>query len=129
MSLKSEFDDYKEILKSIINRISEFENKDLVWLTPIVLMFIGFFPVPYGFFIYLKIIVCSSCVFYAYKLWHDKRNFKNRVVARWGFVSLAFIYNPILQVHLYSKFPWIFINIITILFLITVGADKKFFSK
>ena len=129
MSLKSEFDDYKEISKSTIKRLSEFENKDLIWLTPIIFMFIGFFSVPYTFFIYLKIVVCSSCVFYAYKLWHDKKNFKNRVIARWGFVSLAFIYNPILQVHLYSKFPWIFINIITILFLITVGADKKFFNK
>ena len=97
MSLKSEFDDYKEISKSIIKRLSEFENKDLIWLTPIIFMFIGFFPVPYTFFIYLKIVVCSSCIFYAYKLWHDKKNFKNRVIARWGFVSLAFIYNPILR--------------------------------
>ena len=42
MSLKSEFDDYKEISKSIIKRLSEFENKDLIWLTPIIFMFIGF---------------------------------------------------------------------------------------
>ena len=127
MSLKSELDEYKEISKSILERFSNFESKDLFWFVPIIFMLIGLFPVPYSYFIYLKIVVCFSCVYYALKLWNDKKNFDNRVVIRWAFVAFAFIYNPILQVHLYSKFPWIFINIITILFLIIV-ADKKFFE-
>ena len=127
MSLKSELDEYKEISKSILERFSNFESKDLFWFVPILFMLIGLFPVPYSYFIYLKIVVCFSCVYYALKLWNDKKNFDNRVVIRWAFVTFAFIYNPILQVHLYSKFPWIFINIITILFLIIV-ADKKFFE-
>tara|TARA_B100000963_G_C22039212_1_gene414687 strand:- start:78 stop:461 length:384 start_codon:yes stop_codon:yes gene_type:complete len=127
MSLKSELDEYKEISKSILERFSNFESKDLFWFVPIIFMLIGLFPVPYSYFIYLKIVVCFSCVYYALKLWNDKKNFDNRVVIRWAFVTFAFIYNPILQVHLYSKFPWIFINIITILFLIIV-ADKKFFE-
>ena len=127
MSLKSELDEYKEISKSILERFSNFESKDLFWFVPILFMLIGLFPVPYSYFIYLKIVVCFSCVYYALKLWNDKKNFDNRVLIRWAFVTFAFIYNPILQVHLYSKFPWIFINIITILFLIIV-ADKKFFE-
>ena len=127
MSLKSELDEYKEISKSILERFSNFESKDLFWFVPIIFMLIGLFPVPYSYFIYLKIVVCFSCVYYALKLWNDKKNFDNRVLIRWAFVTFAFIYNPILQVHLYSKFPWIFINIITILFLIIV-ADKKFFE-
>tara|TARA_Y100000768_G_C23642356_1_gene524666 strand:+ start:84 stop:467 length:384 start_codon:yes stop_codon:yes gene_type:complete len=127
MSLKSELDEYKEISKSILERFSNFESKDLFWFVPIVFMLIGLFPVPYSYFICLKIVVCFSCVYYALKLWNDKKNFDNRVLIRWAFVTFAFIYNPILQVHLYSKFPWIFINIITILFLIIV-ADKKFFE-
>ena len=127
MSLKSELDEYKEISKSILERFSYFESKDLFWFVPIIFMLIGLFPVPYSYFIYLKIVVCFSCVYYALKLWNDKKNFNNRVLIRWAFVTFAFIYNPILQVHLYSKFPWIFINIITILFLIIV-ADKKFFE-
>ena len=127
MSLKSELDEYKEISKSILERFSNFESKDLFWFVPIVFMLIGLFPVPYAYFIYLKIVVFFSCVYYALKLWNDKKNFKQRVVIRWAFVTFAFIYNPILQVHLYSKLPWIFINIITILFLIIV-ADKQFFK-
>ena len=45
---------------------------------------------------------------------------------RWAFIVLAFIYNPILQVHLYSKVPWIVINFITAILLIMVGADREF---
>jgi len=92
-------------------------------MAPIVAMIIGLFPVPYGYFTFLKIIVCPILIYYAVKL-TDVKNISP--VLRWTFIVLVFIYNPILQFHLYSKFPWIVINFITSMLLIIVGADRKF---
>ncbi len=91
-------------------------------MAPIVAMIIGLFPVPYGYFTFLKIIVCPILIYYAVKL-TDVKNISP--VLRWTFIVLVFIYNPILQFHLYSKFPWIVINVITAFFLIFVGTDKS----
>ena len=92
-------------------------------MAPIVVMIIGLFPLPYGYYTFLKIIVCPSLIYYAVKL----TNVKNVGPGlRWAFIVLAFIYNPILQVHLYSKVPWIVINFITAILLIMVGADREF---
>ena len=118
---KQEFEDFKQVGKSIVSILKDFKNKDIIWMAPIVVMIIGLFSVPYGYFTFLKIIVCPSLIYYAVKL-TDAKNVGPGL--RWTFIVLAFIYNPILQVHLFSKFPWIVINVITAYLLIFVGTDK-----
>ena len=119
---KQEFEDFKQVGKAIASTLRDFENKDIIWMAPIVVMIIGLFPVPYGYFTFLKIIVCPSLIYYAVKL----TNVKNVGPGlRWAFIVLAFVYNPILQVHLYSKVPWIVINFITAILLVGIGGDKN----
>jgi|TARA_B100001964_G_scaffold211006_1_gene245921 hypothetical protein len=120
---KQEFEDFKQVGKAIASTLKDFKDRDIIWMAPIVVMIIGLFPLPYGYYTFLKIIVCPSLIYYAVKL----TNVKNISPGlRWAFIVLAFIYNPILQVHLYSKVPWIVINFITAILLIMVGADREF---
>ena len=120
---KQEFEDFKQVGKAIASTLKDFKDRDIIWMAPIVVMIIGLFPLPYGYYTFLKIIVCPSLIYYAVKL----TNVKNVGPGlRWAFIVLAFIYNPILQVHLYSKVPWIVINFITAILLIMVGADREF---
>jgi len=119
---KQEFEEYKQMGKAIVSTLKNFKDKDIIWMAPIVVMIIGLFPLPYGYYTFLKIIVCPCLIYYAVKL-TDVKNIS--LGLRWTFIVLAFVYNPILQVHLYSKFPWIVINVITAFFLIFVGTDKS----
>ena len=67
---------------------------------------------PYGYYIFLRIVVCAVCIFLAnYSL---KNEYNNWI---WVFGVIAIIYNPIIRVHL-NRSLWSIINIITIIILI-----------
>ncbi len=88
--------------------------KNIFWIAPIVIMAIGFLPMPYGYYNLSRLVVCGCSIFYAYNLYK-----KQDLTFIWMFGFIAILYNPIVPVHLYDKQIWMIVNIITgILFFI-----------
>ncbi len=65
-------------------------------------------PLPYGFYMFLKIAVSACAGMTAYLKFHTGQ----RGVLVWIFVALAILFNPIVPVHL-TKEIWMFFNIVS----------------
>ena len=87
----------------------------LFWIAPIVVMGIGFFPMPYGYYNILRVVVFVSSVFMiarAMKVQHKQS-------LPWLFSGVALLYNPILPIHLNDKSIWMIVNALTaVLFIL-----------
>ena len=91
-----------------------FKEKDYFWLAPLIVMGIGLFPMPYGYYFLSRIVVCVCAIFFASQLYKAREH--NSVYI---FGGIAILYNPLFPIHLGDKSMWIVVNIITgILFLI-----------
>ena len=91
-----------------MNNISD-ENNKIFWLVPIVVLAIGILPLPIGYYILSRLVVCASAIYFAYNFYK-----KNNQTNLWIFGFIAVLYNPIIPVYLYEKIIWIVVNIITI---------------
>ena len=87
-------------------------NKNLFWIIPIVVMGIGFFQMPYGYYNLLRVIVCGCSAYFAYNLFQKKDSLFAVI-----FCGIAVLYNPIAPVYLYDKGLWMIINVITAVLL------------
>ncbi len=84
-------------------------QKDIFWIAPAVVLIIGIFPLPIGYYTLTRLVVCGCAVYYVYNLYKKKEN-----KLTWIFGFLVVLYNPVIPVYLYEKTIWIFVNIITI---------------
>ena len=73
---------------------------------------LGILPLPYGFYMLLRTIICLTAV-----IGFIKSREKQEVNWVWIYGVLAVLYNPILPVHLLLKPLWIVINLVTIVLL------------
>lgn len=71
------------------------------------LLLIGCFPLPIGYYMFLRIAVCiASIVLIVHE--HEKGlNFSNIL---WGMIAILF--NPIIPVYLHDKDIWVILDII-----------------
>ena len=83
-------------------------GKSIFWIAPIVIMAIGFLPMPYGYYNLSRLVVSGCAIYFAYQLFQ-----KEEKTFVWVFGFLAVLYNPIIPVYLYEKEIWMVINIIT----------------
>ena len=92
----------------LMKNITDDKNK-IFWLAPIVVLVIGIFPLPLGYYTLSRLVVCASALYFALRFYkkNDQRNL-------WIFGFIAVLYNPIIPVYLYEKTIWIIVNIITI---------------
>lgn len=67
---------------------------------------------PYGYYQFLRWIVCSTLILLAFRVYSQKKE-----LLTWGLGLLAFTYNPISPVH-YSRGIWSIVNITTIALLL-----------
>jgi hypothetical protein len=75
---------------------------------------------PYGFYIFLRIVICGICSVITYNFYRN-----GNINWAWVFGLTAVVYNPIIRIYLTRKI-WTFINIITIIVLvITIIIHKK----
>ena len=80
----------------------------LVWLVPIGLVLAALFPWPvYGYYIFLRIVMCIACAFLAYRQFvsNDRLDFWTILLG-----AVAVLYNPIIPVHL-TREIWSVINV------------------
>ena len=67
---------------------------------------------PYGYFLFLRLVVCFSASFVAYKAYEWKK-----IWATWLFGFIALLFNPLVIIHL-SREIWMPIDIVCAAFFI-----------
>jgi hypothetical protein len=79
-----------------------------IWIIPAVLSIVALAKLPYGYYQFLRIVVCIAAAYLTYREYQldDK-------VTIWAvvFALLAILFNPIIPVHL-SREIWAFFNVI-----------------
>jgi hypothetical protein len=84
-----------------------------VWLAPMVLALIALAPLPYGYYVFLRIALCVAAAYLAWAEYEEVGAINAWFV---GLVVLAVVYNPIIRVHL-TREIWTGINLTTVAFL------------
>ena len=96
------------------------KDTDIFWIVPIGILAISIFPLPIGFYMLTRTIVCVSAVYYAYNYYKKKNDVKP-----WIFGFFALLYNPLIPIYLNEKSLWVLINITTIIFIYKNKDFKK----
>ncbi len=89
---------------------SEYSKVDLFWILPIIFCFLAIFPMDYGYYMLMRLVIFVCAIYYIVIL----KETSNNLI--WIFVGFAILYNPILPIYLKSKFLWVIINLITLYF-------------
>lgn len=78
-----------------------------LWLTVAALLLVAVLKLPYGYYTFLRLVVCAFCAFMAYKSWTEPE--PNHT---WGiaFGLLAVLFNPLMIVTL-KRDVWFFIDL------------------
>ena len=84
-------------------------NKDIFWIAPLVVIGIGLFPMPYGYYFLLRLVVFVCAVYFAFQL-----NSRSDSTLVWVFGFFALLYNPFIPIYLGSKSIWVVVNLITV---------------
>ena len=84
-------------------------NKDIFWIAPLVVIGIGLFSMPYGYYFLLRLVVFVCAVYFAFQL-----NSPSDSTLVWVFGFFALLYNPFIPIYLGSKSVWVVVNLITV---------------
>lgn len=96
----------KKALKDMNLKKNEF---NIFWIAPIVAMVLAILPMPFGYFILLKLVVSAGALYFAVNFFKKKDMFKV-----WMFGFIVILYNPLAPIPLGSKILWTIVNIPTI---------------
>lgn len=79
-----------------------------IWLIPAILSIIALAQLPYGYYQFLRVVICIAAVYLTYQEYQldDK-------VTIWAvvFALLAILFNPIIPIH-QSRKTWAYFNVI-----------------
>lgn len=78
-----------------------------VWLIPAVLLLIAIARLPYGYYTFLRVVVCAVALLIAYTGWESRTSAQVWAVL---FVLIAILFNPIFPVHL-NRAAWFYLDI------------------
>ena len=79
----------------------------LIWIVPAVLLGVAVLPLPYGYYTFLRIIICASAIFLGCKQFAIKEEINAWTVI---FGVCAILFNPVIPIHL-TRDTWFYINI------------------
>ncbi|MCP4607515.1 MAG: hypothetical protein GY845_02200 [Planctomycetes bacterium] len=80
------------------------------------LLFVGVLPLPYGYYMLLRIVVCGIFAWAAYVSFE-----RNEDILPWVFIVLAIVFNPILKIY-FPKEIWAAIDFCSGLFLVLIRS-------
>lgn len=72
-----------------------------------VVALIGAFPLPYGYYSFLRVVVCSWAIWALVDTWKSEQGAR-----RWFLVGLALLFNPIHPMH-FTKTVWVCADLTT----------------
>ncbi len=77
----------------------------IIWFASSIALLIAVLPLPYGYYMLLRLLITASAAYVAYK------NF-NKEIPTWGvvFVAVAMLFNPVYLVH-FDKALWAILDI------------------
>jgi hypothetical protein len=88
-----------------------------LWIAPSILLLVAALTrLPYGFYVFLRLVVCAAAVAVA---WQILRRSLNHVTG-WTAAALALLYNPLITVRL-KRSEWEPVNIATAAFFFGLG--------
>ena len=90
----------------------------IIYITALMLT-IGAFPLPYYYYMLLRIIVTSVFIWAAVL-----NNEKNNAMLMWTCIGIVLLFNPFIKVHL-TRNVWGIIDFITAIFLIGIREQIK----
>lgn len=78
----------------------------LLWIVPVVVLVVAVFPLPYGYYTFVRIVTCIACVTLAYAAYGPDH--RSQI---WTslFIVIAIVFNPVIPVYL-KKQVWMFID-------------------
>ncbi len=79
--------------------------------------FLALLPMPYEYYITLRLVTCLALFFFFQKI---KEVRDNHPFGYYGIIFLFFLYNPVIPVHTGSQLFWFISNILTLYFLYNV---------
>lgn len=91
----------------------------LIWYISSLLLVVALLPLPYGYFMFLRLAITAAAAYVAYE------NF-NKDTPVWGivFIGVALLFNPFYTVH-FDKGLWAVIDIaVAALFFINSRVEK-----
>ena len=91
-------------------------------ITAIVFLILSFLDWPYGYYTFMKFIVTGSTIYYAYYIYEQ---LKKQDFWFWILVGIAILFNPIVPIHLGDKDLWSLIDIVVIVFLVSLMSKLK----
>jgi hypothetical protein len=78
----------------------------VVWAAPAGLLVLALLEMPYGYYQFLRLVICLTAAFIAYSLWPSSQLWAA------AFVGMALLYNPVFRVHL-DRETWAPINTVS----------------
>ncbi|HPS21468.1 MAG TPA: hypothetical protein PLO44_01525 [Candidatus Paceibacterota bacterium] len=76
---------------------------------------------PYGYFTFLRFVVCAVGFYIAYKIYEEKKE----SLWVWFFSGVAVLFNPIFIIHL-ERGTWVIIDLIVgILFILSIFLSEN----
>ena len=85
----------------------------------VVMLFLGAAPLPYGYYMLLRLVACGVFTFAAFVSFDRKYK-----TLPWVYGLLALLFNPIIKVHL-PKEAWVFVDIAAGLLLLATAKAVK----
>lgn len=111
----------KYAMKTLAVNYMKLNNKKILTVIASGFLFVALFDgLPYGYFTFLRFVVCAVGVYLAYKIYEDNRE----SLSVWIFAGIAVLFNPIFIIHL-ERNTWTIIDlIIGIYFVLSLFLPK-----
>ncbi len=82
-------------------------------------LFVGIFPLPYGYYMLLRLLACVVFAWAAYIAFE-----RNEKYLTWILVILAIVFNPIFKIH-FPKELWVVIDFVSGVFLVLIRGKVQ----
>ena len=94
-----------------------------LWVAPAVLLLLATLPLPYGYYLFLRIVVCGCAAFIAWGTYLDAGS--RWTAAALGMAGAAVLLNPVIPIHL-TREIWLLPDLLlAAFFLLHLRAVRK----
>lgn len=96
------------------------------WLyVPAVMSLAAILPLPYGYYMLLRPVMCIGAAIVAWSLYQSVRKTNWQV---WAFVAIAVLFNPLIPIHM-NRAIWLPINMVAAVLFAWVASSNPFSHK